>query len=71
MHAYPHTYVASAQGTDTGFVVVGSPQLSAMETAAPPEFGGPRGLWSPETLLSASVADCFVLTFRAIVRAAG
>jgi organic hydroperoxide reductase OsmC/OhrA len=70
MHAYPHTYVASAQGTDAGFVAVGSPQLSAMETAAPPEFGGPRGLWSPETLLSASVADCFVLTFRAIARAA-
>jgi hypothetical protein len=44
MHAYPHTYVASAQGTDTGFVVVGSPQLSAMETAAPPEFGGPSGV---------------------------
>jgi organic hydroperoxide reductase OsmC/OhrA len=70
MHPYPHTYVASAQGTDAGFVAVGSPQLSAMETAAPPEFGGPRGLWSPETLLSASVADCFVLTFRAIARAA-
>jgi organic hydroperoxide reductase OsmC/OhrA len=27
-------------------------------------------VWSPETLLSASVADCFILTFRAVARAA-
>jgi len=26
--------------------------------------------WSPETLLIASIADCFVLTFRAVSRAA-
>lgn len=41
-----------------------------METAAPPEFDGPGGVWSPETLLCASIADCFILTFRAITRAA-
>jgi organic hydroperoxide reductase OsmC/OhrA len=40
-----------------------------METAAPPEFGGPTGMWSPETLLAAAVADCFILTVRAIARA--
>jgi organic hydroperoxide reductase OsmC/OhrA len=27
-------------------------------------------MWSPETLLCASLADCFVLTFRAVTRAA-
>jgi len=70
MHPYPHTYIASAEGTNAGFVAVGSPQLPAMETAAPPEFDGPRGVWSPETLLSASLADCFILTFRAVARAA-
>jgi organic hydroperoxide reductase OsmC/OhrA len=41
-----------------------------MHTAAPPEFDGPGGVWSPEALLCASVADCFILTFRAISRAA-
>jgi organic hydroperoxide reductase OsmC/OhrA len=40
-----------------------------MSTMPPPEFGGPEGYWSPETLLAASVADCFILTFRAISRA--
>jgi len=27
-------------------------------------------VWSPETLLCASLADCFILTFRAVSRAA-
>jgi uncharacterized OsmC-like protein len=35
------------------------------------EYGGPGGRWSPETLLVAAVADCFVLSFRACARAAG
>jgi len=42
-----------------------------VSTAAPAEFGGPGDRWPPETLLVASVADCFVLTFRAVSRAAG
>jgi uncharacterized OsmC-like protein len=33
------------------------------------QFGGPGDKWSPETLLVAAVADCFVLSFRAIARA--
>lgn len=70
MHPYPHFYVASATGQSQGPVTVASPQLSSFETAAPPEFDGPGGVWSPETLLCASLADCFVLTFRAVSRAA-
>jgi len=50
--------------------MLASPQLPELESAAPPEFGGPGGLWSPETLLCASLADCFVLSFRALSRAA-
>ena len=51
-------------------MVVSSPQLPNLETAPPPEFDGPGGVWSPETLLCASIADCFILTFRAVSRAA-
>jgi organic hydroperoxide reductase OsmC/OhrA len=71
MHPYPHTYLASAAAENTGLVKVSSTQLPTLETAAPPEFDGPGGVWSPETLLCASIADCFVLTFRAVARAAG
>jgi organic hydroperoxide reductase OsmC/OhrA len=70
MHPYPHTYVASATGQNEGPVTVASPRLSSFETAPPPEFDGPGGVWSPETLLCASLADCFILTFRAVSRAA-
>src|SRR5581483_849321 len=37
--------------------------------AAPPEFGGEPGLWTPEHLLLASVSSCFVSTFRAVAEA--
>jgi len=70
MHSYPHTYVASASAENTGLVVVASPRLPNLETAAPPQFDGPGDVWSPETLLCASLADCFVLSFRAVTRAA-
>lgn len=70
MHPYPHRYVASAAGEPSGLVAVDSPGLPKLETAAPPEFDGPGGVWSPEALLCASLADCFILTFRAMSRAA-
>jgi len=70
MHPYPHTYIASAAAENTGMVGITSRDLPNLETAAPPEFDGPGGVWSPETLLCASIADCFILTFRAISRAA-
>ena len=70
-HPYPHHYEASASGPPHGVVTVTSPRLEALSTAPPPEFGGPGDRWSPETLLVASVANCFVLTLRAVARASG
>ena len=70
MHPYPHMYIASATGDPSGLVAVTSAQLPRLETAAPPQFDGPGGLWSPETLLCAALADCFILTFRAVSHAA-
>lgn len=69
MQEYPHIYKAGAVAAAEGEVTVTSPGLESMPTTSPPEFGGPEGNWSPETLLVAAVADCFILTFRAIARA--
>jgi organic hydroperoxide reductase OsmC/OhrA len=69
MQAMPHQYRVTATAAATGTVEVASPGLPALVTAPPVEFGGPGNLWSPETLLVAAVADCFILTFRAIARA--
>lgn len=40
--------------------------LPGLPLAAPPEFGGEEGLWTPEHLLVASVASCLMTTFLAI-----
>src|SRR5258705_928058 len=37
--------------------------------AAPPEFGGEPGLWTPEPLLLAAVSTCYVATLRAVAEA--
>jgi organic hydroperoxide reductase OsmC/OhrA len=68
---YPHTYEATASAEPAGSVSVASPRLEPLRTAPPAQFGGPGSLWSPETLLVASIANCFVLTLRALTRAAG
>lgn len=69
MHAFPHLYQARSSAQPTSTVAVASPGLPDLTTDAPAEFDGPGDLWSPETLLTAAVADCFILTFRAIAKA--
>jgi len=66
---YPHTYVVSASAQADTNLITSSPGLADLESAAPAEFGGPGDQWSPETLLVAAVADCFILSFKAIARA--
>lgn len=70
MTEFPHSYAVSASGGPKGTIPTGTPGVPSLDTNAPPEFGGPEGYWSPETMLSASVANCFILTFRAISRKA-
>lgn len=69
MQTLPHRYTANATARAEGEVRLESSDLPALSTAPPPEFGGPGGHWSPETLCVGAVADCFVLTFRALARA--
>ena len=69
MQDYPHNYVVAASAQSDSNVTLSSSGLSNLESAAPAEFGGPGDQWSPETLLVAAVADCFILSFKAIARA--
>ncbi len=70
MKDLPHHYEVSAAGALTGRVSLTSPGVPYLATSAPPEFGGPGDMWSPETLIVGAIASCFVLTFRATARAA-
>lgn len=69
MQNLPHNYVVSSRVSARDNIELNSPGLAALDAAPPAEFGGPGDLWSPETLLAASVASCFILTFRAVARA--
>lgn len=66
MQPFPHRYAVAAAARLEGDVVLEGERLPPLPSAPPTEFDGPGDRWSPETLLVASVADCFVLTFRAI-----
>lgn len=70
MHPYPHLYTVQGSAGPDGPVPLTSAGLPELKTAPPAEFDGPGDLWSPETLLCAAVANCFLLTFRGVARAA-
>ena len=69
MQEFPHHYKVAAEANPEGHVALSSEGLDDLASAAPAEFGGPGDKWSPETLLTAAVADCFILGFKAIARA--
>ena len=69
MQELPHRYNVGAAAGPEGPVELSSPGVPDLASAPPAEFGGPGDKWSPETLLVAAVADCFILTFKAIARA--
>jgi len=69
MHAFPHLYSVTASADSGSPVTLNSPGLASLSSAAPKEFDGPGDLWSPETLVTAAVTDCFILGFKAIATA--
>ena len=69
MQELPHHYRVNASAEVDGNVIIKADDLPEIVTAPPAEFGGPGDQWSPETLLVGAIADCFVLTFRAIASA--
>ncbi len=66
---FPHHYQVNAKADNLSNVSLSSKGLETIESAPPAQFGGPGTLWSPESLLVAALADCFILTYRAIARA--
>ena len=69
MHPFPHHYTVKASGQEAESVTISSKGLPDIISEPPEEFDGPGGQWSPETLLTAALADCFILSFRAIAAA--
>ena len=71
MTILPHYYQVNATAGPEGEVPLQVEGLPTLITQAPAEFGGPGDQWSPEDMLVGAVADCYVLTFRAIAKMSG
>ena len=69
MQVLPHRYRVKGAGGVTGDVELTAERLTMLRSASPAEFDGPGDRWSPETFLVGAVADCFILTFRAVANA--
>jgi peroxiredoxin-like protein len=69
MQEFPHQYRVKAAGKAQGIVIATAERLPDLVVAPPTQFDGPGDQWSPENLLMASLANCFVLSFRAIADA--
>lgn len=63
-----YTYEVDVNWTGGPTGVIASDGLPAIDVSAPPEFHGEPGRWTPEHLLAASVASCFMSTFMAVAR---
>ncbi|MGH8029164.1 MAG: OsmC family protein [Arenimonas sp.] len=71
MKAFPHHYAVAARAAPEGDVELAATGLTPIHSAPPAQFDGPGDRWSPETLLVGALADCYLMTFRAIARASG
>ncbi len=69
MHPFPHFYTVNSHANPSGAVTLSASNVPELASQPPREFDGPGDQWSPEGLLTAAVADCFVLNFRAIAAA--
>ena len=52
MNPFPHYYNAAVSAACDGDLSTSITGVDALQVASPPEFGGPGGRWSPETLLA-------------------
>jgi peroxiredoxin-like protein len=71
MQPLPHSYLVAAAGGTSGDVLLTAADVPPLTSAAPSQFGGPGDQWSPESLLCAAIASCFILSFRAVARVSG
>ncbi|MBK6315638.1 MAG: OsmC family protein [Blastocatellia bacterium] len=61
-----HTYETEVVWIGERRGILSSTGLPDIQVAAPPEFKGHPGVWTPEHLFVSATASCFVTTFLAI-----
>lgn len=61
-----HQYEAAVVWTENRRGTLSTPGRPSIAIGAPPEFGGPEDVWSPEQLCVGAVNACVMATFIAI-----
>ncbi len=61
-----HQYETTVEWIDARRGTLSSPNRPRIAIGAPPEFGGPEDVWSPEQLCVAAVNSCIMATFLSI-----
>jgi len=69
MDPFPHRYRVAVSAAPQSAVRLDFDGGAPIASLPPAEFGGPGGRWSPETLLTAALGDCFALSFEVIAEA--
>lgn len=69
MQSFPHHYTVTSHSSADSNVTLNAAGLPELVSAPPKEFDGPGDQWSPESLLVAAIADCFILSFKAVAKA--
>lgn len=69
MKPLPHRYTVLLGGGAKGYAALTAPGVANLPAAPPVEFNGPGDAWSPEQLLLAAVASCYLFTLRAVAQA--
>lgn len=64
----PYFYKTEVEWSEGRSGELRAANLPSLRVAAPPEFNGEEGMWTPEHLFVASVNACFVTTFRVIAQ---
>lgn len=62
----PYFYDTTIEWLNARQGTLSAPELPSLTIAAPPEFKGHAGMWTPEHLYVAAVNTCFLTTFLAI-----
>lgn len=62
----PHKYNVTANAESGSDYKVASEDLPEIKVAPPKIFGGPGNIWSPEEMFVATIANCFLMTFKAV-----
>jgi organic hydroperoxide reductase OsmC/OhrA len=70
-HPFPHEYRVELGQVDGSLATLKGETDPPLRAGPPPQFDGPGGIWSPETLLLGAVQLCYVTTLRSLTRKHG